>query len=55
MTRPTVTELPRALEPVTRDPFIDSPEDEPSSTAAGGIPPVISATRRSGADLRLCR
>jgi hypothetical protein len=55
MTWPTVTELPRALEPVTRDPFIDSPEDEPSSTAAGAIPPVTAATRRSGADLGLSR
>ena len=27
MTWPTVTELPRRLEPVTRDPFIDSAAD----------------------------
>ena len=27
--RPVVTEIPRALEPVTRDPFIDGLEDTP--------------------------
>ena len=30
MTRPLVTELPRTLEPVTRDPFIDRPETTPA-------------------------
>ena len=50
MLTPTVTELPRALEPVGRDPFIDARDDAPAGrariTLVASAPATIGGARR---------
>jgi hypothetical protein len=38
--RPIVIEIPRALEPVTRDPFIDGLDDGPGGAAVVELEPA---------------
>jgi hypothetical protein len=56
MTTATVTELPRALEPVTRDPFSDSTVDDPRARPHAQShqrrPPQDAGDRRTGAARR---